>query len=89
MTHRDKIGDCTANCTIISLETFDKQEQPIIIDPLSDRIGIVLVWQDLIVSTKESSRKFNCCIKNSEHKQQILLNNINGTMTHGLCAVIG
>ena len=44
MAHRDKIGDCTANCTIISLETFDKQEQPIIIDPLSDRIGIVLVW---------------------------------------------
>lgn len=100
VVHRDKIGDCPSKCAIVSLDTFnkedetDKQKQSIVIDPLSDRIGIVLVWQNLIVSTKESKKrkfiqKISLCKNKFHSKRQILLDNISGTITSGLCAVMG
>lgn len=100
MANTDKVGDSSSTFTIIPLDTYnneieiDKLQRSIVISPLPDHIGIVLVWQNLIVSTREGRRrrllqKMKICEKKFQPKRQILLNNISGHITGGLCAVMG
>ncbi len=63
------------------------------IDPKSDRVSTILVWQNLIVKTREDKRKelfqrFRF-YKNFEPKRKVLLHNLSGAITGGLWAVMG
>ena len=69
------------------------QKQESLVDPTSDRIGTVLVWQNLTVSTRENKRKeFFQRLKSSKNfvpKRKDLLHNLSGAITGGLWAVMG
>ena len=64
-----------------------------IIDPLSDRVTTVLVWQNLTVCSREDKntelvRKIRSCNRYVP-KRKTLLNNVSGAITGGLWAVMG
>ena len=63
------------------------------IDPMSDRVSTILVWQHLTVQIREDKRKeFFQRMKSYKHftpKRKSLLNNISGAITGGLWAVMG
>lgn len=62
------------------------------LDPMSDRVSTILVWQDLIVSTREDKKKQffqRFTSKNPEPKTKRLLHNLSGAITGGLWAVMG
>jgi hypothetical protein len=69
------------------------ERQLSILDPMSDRVSTILVWQNLTVSTREDKKKeFLQHIKLSKNfvsKRKDLLHNISGAITGGLWAVIG
>jgi len=59
----------------------------------SDRVSTILVWQNLIVKTREDKRKelfqrFRS-YKHFEPKRKVLLHNLSGAITGGLWAVMG
>lgn len=64
-----------------------------ILDPLSDRVSTVLVWQNLSVEAREDKRKefFQRMksYKNFEPKRKALLNSTSGVIAGGLWAVMG
>ena len=69
------------------------ERQLSILDPMSDRVSTILVWQNLTVQARENKRKefFKRMksYKNFVPKRKCLLNNINGAIAGGLWAVIG
>ena len=70
---------------------FERQLSPL--DPMSDRVSTILVWQHLTVQIREDKRKeFFQRMKSYKHfapKRKCLLNNISGAITGGLWAVMG
>jgi len=64
------------------------ERQLSILDPMSDRVSTILVWKNLIVSTREKSFK-KIISKNTEPKSKRLLHNVSGAITGGLWAVMG
>jgi hypothetical protein len=54
--------------------TFERQLS--VLDPMSDRVSTILVWENIVVSTRKD-------------KQKILLHNVSGAITGGLWAVMG
>jgi len=74
-----------------SLEQFERQSS--LIDPMSDRVSTILVWQYLTVSTRENKHKeFLQRMKSSKNfvpKRKCLLHNVSGAITGGLWAVMG
>ena len=69
------------------------ERQLSILDPMSDRVSTILVWQNLTVQARENKRKefFKRMksYKNFVPKRKCLLNNISGAIAGGLWAVIG
>jgi hypothetical protein len=69
---------------------FDRQLS--ILDPMSDRVSTILVWQNLVVSTREDKKKQfiqSLTSKNPQPKTKRLLHNVSGAITGGLWAVMG
>lgn len=64
-----------------------------ILDPLSDRVSTILVWQNLSVQARESRykdfRKRITSYKNYVPTRKYLLHNTSGAITGGLWAVMG
>ena len=64
-----------------------------ILDPFSDRVSTILVWQNLTVSTRPDKRKeFFQRLKSSKNfvpKRKTLLNDVSGAIAGGLWAVMG
>ncbi|UJR22373.1 hypothetical protein I4U23_025435 [Adineta vaga] len=64
-----------------------------LLDPLSDRVSTILVWQSLSVSTRPDKKKeFFQRLKSYKDfvpKRKCLLNNVSGAITGGLWAVMG
>lgn len=64
-----------------------------ILDPMSDRVSTILVWQNLSVQARESRytefRKKITSYKNYVPKRKYLLHNTTGGITGGLWAVMG
>ena len=72
-------------------DPYDRQLS--LIDPLSDRVTTVLVWQNLTVTSYEGKnqelmKKIKSCNRYVP-KRKCLLNNISGAITGGLWAVMG
>ena len=69
------------------------ERQGSLVDPTSDRVSTVLVWQHLTVSTRENKQKeFFQRLKSSKNfipKRKDLLHNLSGAITGGLWAVMG
>lgn len=69
------------------------ERQMSILDPMSDRVSTILVWQNLVVSTREQSKKRYLkrlgCPVNYEPTTKELLHNVSGAITGGLWAVMG
>jgi hypothetical protein len=75
----------------VAVDIHDRQLS--ILDPLSDRVSTILVWQNLTVSScddknKELIRKITSCNRYVP-KRKCLLNNVSGAITGGLWAVMG
>ncbi|CAF1013544.1 unnamed protein product [Adineta ricciae] len=72
-------------------DTFDRQLS--VLDPMSDRVSTILVWQNLTVQIREDKRKEAFqrmkSYKTFVPKRKCLLNNISGAITGGLWAVMG
>jgi hypothetical protein len=64
-----------------------------LLDPMSDRVSSILVWQYLTVQIREDKRKEAFqrmkSYKTFVPKRKCLLNNISGAITGGLWAVMG
>jgi hypothetical protein len=63
-----------------------------VLDPMSDRVSTILVWQNLIVSTREDKKKQffqKFSSKAPQPKTKRLLHNVSGAITGGLWAVMG
>jgi hypothetical protein len=59
---------------------------------MSDRVSTILVWKNLVVSTREDKKKQffqRLTRKNPEPKSKRLLHNVSGAITGGLWAVMG
>jgi hypothetical protein len=59
---------------------------------MSDRVSTILVWKNIIVSTREDKKKQffqRLTGKNPEPKSKCLLHNVSGAITGGLWAVMG
>ena len=73
------------------LGSLDRQLS--LLDPMSDRVSTILVWQNLIVSTREDKKSQLVqrmkLSKNAAPKKKVLLHNISGAITGGLWAVMG
>jgi len=73
------------------LGSFERQSS--LLDPMSDRVSTILVWQNITVSTREDKHKeFLQHIKSSKNfvpKRKCLLHNVSGAITGGIWAVIG
>jgi hypothetical protein len=73
------------------LGTFERQLS--LLDPMSDRVSTILVWQHLTVQIREDKRKEAFqrmkSYKTFVPKRKCLLNNISGAITGGLWAVMG
>ena len=73
------------------LGSLDRQLS--LLDPMSDRVSTILVWQNLIVSTREDKKSQLLqrmkLSKNAAPKKKVLLHNISGAITGGLWAVMG
>jgi hypothetical protein len=78
-------------CQSTTVGVFDRRYS--LLDPMSDRVSTILVWQNITVSTHENERKGimkhlqQTKFKESERKR--LLHNISGAITGGLWAVMG
>jgi hypothetical protein len=75
-----------------STATGPFERQLSIIDPMSDRVSTILVWKNLIVSTREDKKKQffqRLRGKAPEPKTKRLLHNVSGAITGGLWAVMG
>ncbi|CAF1270354.1 unnamed protein product [Rotaria sordida] len=63
-----------------------------ILDPMSDRVSTILVWQNLIVSSRQDDKmQFfrRLTSKDAQPKTKRLLHNVSGAITGGLWAVMG
>ena len=73
------------------LEPFERQLS--LLDPMSDRVSIILVWQNLTVQIREDKKKEAFqrmkSYKTFVPKRKCLLNNTSGAITGGLWAVMG
>ena len=69
------------------------EKQSLALDPMSDRVSTVLVWQNIVVSTREKKEsalwKYMKPSKDNEPKTKCLLHNVSGAITGGLWAVMG
>jgi hypothetical protein len=69
------------------------ERQLSLLDPLSDRVSTILVWQNLTVSSRGDKRKeFFQRIKSYKNyvpQRKCLLNNVSGAIAGGLWAVMG
>jgi len=69
------------------------ERQLSLLDPLSNRVSTILVWQNLTVSSREDKHKeFFQKLKSCNSyvpKRKCLLNNVSGAITGGLWAVMG
>ncbi|CAF2502773.1 unnamed protein product [Rotaria sp. Silwood2] len=75
-----------------SIGTEPYERQLSILDPTSDRVSTILVWQNLIVSAREAKKlQFirRSISKNFQPKTKRLLHNVSGAITGGLWAVMG
>ena len=73
---------------------YTKERQASVLDPMSDRVSTILVWQNLIVSTRgDKKNKFHLPdikrSKGSGPTSKVLLHNLSGAITGGLWAVMG
>jgi hypothetical protein len=73
------------------LGTLERQLS--LLDPLSDRVSTILVWQNLTVQVREDKRKEAFqrmkSYKTFVPKRKCLLNNVSGAIAGGLWAVMG
>lgn len=65
------------------------ERQLSIIDPTSDRVSTVLVWKDIIVSTRKKQFCRNPFAKGPPPTAKRLLHKVSGAITGGLWAVMG
>ncbi|UJR27353.1 hypothetical protein I4U23_008645 [Adineta vaga] len=75
-----------------STGTGPHERQLSILDPMSDRVSTILVWQNLIVSTRISRRQVfihKLKSKGPPPTSKRLLHNVSGAITGGLWAVMG
>ena len=73
-------------------DTGPFERQLSLLDPTSDRVSTILVWQNLVVSTREDKRKqffqrLRC--KHPQPTTKRLLHYVSGAITGGLWAVMG
>jgi hypothetical protein len=75
-----------------STVTGPSERQLSILDPMSDRVSTILVWQNLVVSTREDKRKQffqRLTSKDPQTNSKRLLHYVSGAITGGLWAVMG
>jgi ABC-type multidrug transport system ATPase subunit len=64
-----------------------------VLDPMSDRVSTILVWQNIVVSTREVKKKTLLerlqPMKRNEITKKCLLHSVSGAITGGLWAVMG
>jgi hypothetical protein len=75
-----------------STGTEPSERQLSILDPMSDRVSTILVWQNLVVSTREDKRKQffqRLTSKDPQTTSKRLLHYVSGAITGGLWAVMG
>ena len=76
-----------------SSDTNPFERQLSLLDPNSDRVSTILVWQNLTVQIRENKRKETFqrmkSYKTFVPKRKCLLNNISGAIAGGLWAVMG
>ncbi|CAF3369437.1 unnamed protein product [Rotaria sp. Silwood1] len=68
------------------------ERQLSVLDPMSDRVSAILVWKNLIVSTREDKKLQmfrRLASKSFQPKTKRLLHNVSGAITGGLWAVMG
>ena len=69
------------------------ERQLSLLDPLSDRVSTILVWQNLTVQIRENKKKEAFqrmkSYKTFVPKRKCLLNNVSGAIAGGLWAVMG
>jgi hypothetical protein len=76
-----------------TMDLGPNERQLSILDPLSDRVSTILVWQNLTVSSRKNRheeifQKVKSCNKYVP-KRKCLLNNLSGAITGGLWAIMG
>jgi hypothetical protein len=80
-----------SHCQKSDLEPFERQLS--LLDPMSDRVSTILVWQNLTVQIREDKKKEAFqrmkSYKTFVPKRKCLLNNISGAIAGGLWAVMG
>jgi hypothetical protein len=72
--------------TSINWSRIESPERQLsLLDPMSDRVSTILVWQNLTVSTREDKQKEILqhikSSKNFEPKRKSLLHNVSGAIT--------
>ena len=75
-----------------STGTAPFERQLSILDPMSDRVSTILAWKNLVVFTRDESRKNKIkrvMGKETETKSKRLLHHLSGAITGGLWAVMG
>ena len=74
-----------------STGTGPHERQLSILDPMSDRVSTILVWDNLIVSTRQGkkNRFLNIFHQKFYSLGKHLLHNVRGAITGGLWAVMG
>ncbi len=81
----------SSHCQKSDLEPFERQLS--LLDPMSDRVSTILVWQNLTVQIREDKKKEAFqrmkSYKTFVPKRKCLLNNISGAIAGGLWAVMG
>lgn len=76
---------------LVRRDPYERQSS--LLDPMSDRVSTILVWQNLTVSIQEEKQKYffqrTKSGKDSTPKRKVLLHNLSGAITGGLWAVMG
>jgi hypothetical protein len=84
---------CSLGYNRRSTGTEPLERQLSLLDPMSDRVSTILVWQNLTVQIREDKRKEAFqrmkSYKTFVPKRKCLLNNLSGAITGGLWAVMG
>ena len=74
-------------------DSWKDERNVTLLDPMSDRVSTILVWQNITVSTREKKKKFwrnpFQTAPPSEPEKKDLLHGVSGAITGGLWAVIG
>ena len=100
-THRESNGLSASICSTKAnyhthrqpSDDLTYERQLSLLDPLSDRVSTILVWQNITVQIRQDKRdeffQRMKSYKNFVPKRKCLLHNVSGAITGGLWAVMG